>query len=112
MELYDSEILMVEKVLERLGEKQRTAQNLEAFRKEIVERFAEIGFAVTAKVFETNQDDVYAFDVQIDDRTAPHVMDRDKQVHEAVEDILEILPPSERGWIKTGTMLETNHKQH
>jgi hypothetical protein len=46
LDLYDSDILAAEKVIEALSRKQRTSQNLESFRKEIVERFAEIGLVV------------------------------------------------------------------
>jgi len=105
IDLYDHEILALESVLAKLSEKQRTAQNLEAFRKEIVERCAEVGIVVYAKVFETNQEGVFAFEVEIRGRTEAVNWDPDQQVHEVVNDILDILPNEEKGQtIKTKAM--------
>ena len=107
LDLYDDEILAAEKVLEALGKKQRTSQPLEAFRKEIVERFAEIGLDVFAKVYGTNQEGVYAFEVEIRGRTVElKQYDFDKQVHQVTNDILDILPNSEKGQtIKTSGLI-------
>lgn len=97
IDLYDHEILALEKVLGKLSDKQRTSQNLEAFRKEIVERCAEVGIVVYAKVFETNQEGVFAFEVEIRGRTEVVDWDPDQQVHEVVNDMLDLLPNSEKG---------------
>ncbi len=97
VDLYDHEILAAEGVLKALHEKQRSHQNLESFRKEIVERFAEIGLVVYAKIYETNQEGVFAFEVEIRGRTEAVDWDPDQQVHEVVHDILDILPNSEKG---------------
>jgi hypothetical protein len=111
--LYDHEILEAEKVLEALGKKQRTSQNLESFRKEIVERFAEIGLVVFAKVYNTTEDGVYAFEVEIRGRTEELNWDPDQQVHEVRTDILDLLPNSEKGtWIKSGSGLEIPKHKH
>ena len=82
IDLYDSEILAAEKVLDRLHSSQRTSKNLESFRKEITERFAEIGLVVDVKVYTTNQEDVFGFDVEIIGRTEALNWDPDKMVHE------------------------------
>src|SRR5690606_18447892 len=47
-DLNDSDILKIEAVLNRLGEKQSRMVSLEGFRKEAIERFAEAGFKVEA----------------------------------------------------------------
>ena len=97
-ELSDDDILRAEAVLKKLHEKQRTSQPLEAFRKEIVERFAEIGLEVFAKVYDTNEDGVFAFEVEIRGRTIdPGEYDYDKQVYNVVHDTLDLLPNSEKG---------------
>jgi len=113
IDLYDSEILAAEKVLERLHEKQRKSTNLEAFRKEIIERFAEIGLKVDVKVWTTNQDGVFGFEVEITGRTEAVNWDHDRQVHEVRTDILDLLPESEKGqWIKSkaGIDMPPGHK--
>lgn len=113
IELYDSEILAAEKVLERLHEKQRKATNLESFRKEIIERFAEIGLSVDVKVWTTNQEGVFGFDVEIIGRTEAIKWDPDRMVHEVRTDILDLLPNSEKGqWIKSdaGIDMPPGHK--
>jgi hypothetical protein len=107
VDLYDHEVLALEGVLNKLHEKQRSHQNLEAFRKEIVERCAEIGIAVYAKIYETNEEGVYAFEVEIRGRTeGGFVFDPDRQVAEVTEDILDLLPASEKGEkIKTSGLI-------
>lgn len=113
IDLYDSEILAAEKVLERLHVKQRTSTNLESFRKEIVERFAEIGLKVDVKVWTTNQDGVFGFEVEITGRTEEIKWDPDRMVHEVRTDILDLLPESEKGkWIKSEGGLDLPAHKH
>ncbi len=113
LDLYDSEILAAEKVLEALHQKQRTSVPLESFRKEIIERFAEIGLVVYPKIYDTDQDGVFAFEVEIRGRTEAVTYDFDKQVHEVRTDVLDLLPESEKGqWIKTGAGLEVPKHKH
>jgi hypothetical protein len=112
IDLYDHEIIEAEKVLEALNEKRGKATNLEAFRKEIIGRFEEIGLVVDPKVWGTNQDDLYAFDIEIQGRCEPHAFDYDRQVHEVTSDILELLDPQDRGVIKSekpGEVPKHNH---
>ena len=100
--LLDSEILEAEKVLKAIGEKSGKSVDLEGFRKEIVGRFQEIGLIVDPKVWSTDADDVFAFDIEITGRTAPKPFDYDRQVWEVTRDILELLPPQDRGVLKSG----------
>lgn len=88
-DLNDSDILKIEAVLNRLGEKQSRMVSLEGFRKEAIERFAEAGFKVVAKVYETDQPGLYAFDLDIVGRTFGE-FDPERQVHEATADILDL----------------------
>lgn len=88
VEIMDSEILRIEKVLEALNALQgKGGVNLEAFRKEAIERFAGIGFKIEVKVYTTNEEGVYAFDLEIVDRLEGQ-FDPDQQVHEVTNDIL------------------------
>lgn len=96
IELLDSEVLQVEGVLKALQEKQRKRVPLEDFRKEAIERFAGIGLKLEVKVFETNQEGVFAFDFIIVDRMEPVEFDRERQAHEVVNDLLGI-EPSRKG---------------
>ena len=90
VDLMDTEILRVEKVTQALNQRQgKMGTNLEAFRKEIIERFADIGFKVDVKVYTTDQEGLYAFDIDITDRLAGQ-FDPDRQVHDVTNDILEL----------------------
>ena len=97
IDLQDSEILELETVLAKLNEKQGKSVNLEAFRKEGVERLAEVGLDAKVKVYETSQEGIYAFDFEIQGRNNKKVFDPDKQVWEVTNDILGVLPNSEKG---------------
>lgn len=98
VDLHDTEILQIEKVLERLKEKQaRGGINLEKFRQEIIERFENIGLGVNVQVFETNQAGMFAFDVDITKRLEGR-FDPDRQVWETTHDVLDL---GEGGIIKT-----------
>lgn len=89
-EVMDSELLVIEKVLEKINERQgKGGVNLEAFRKEIIERFAAIGFRVEVKVYTTDQEGLYWFEIELADRLAGQ-FDPDRQVHDVTHDILEL----------------------
>lgn len=98
IDLHDSEILRIERVVNVLNERRGTSLPLEAFRREIIERFAEqAGLKVNVKVFTTTQEGLYAFTVEIIDRLGGE-FDPDRQVHEVTNDLLEL---GEGGVIKT-----------
>lgn len=87
-EVMDSELLRIEQVVNKLNERQWTqGVNLEAFRKEIIERFGEIGFRVGVEVWSTDQEGLYAFDIVISDRLEGE-FDPDRMVSEVTNDIL------------------------
>lgn len=109
IDLHDSEIIAAEKVLQKLNEKQGKSLNLEAFRREIIERFAsEANLVVRVKPFTTNQEGLFAFVIEIIDRIAGQ-FDPDRQVHEAVNDLLDL---GEGGVIQTGSGLHVVQGGH
>jgi hypothetical protein len=86
--LYDTDILRLEKVIEQLNRKIGTATNMEGFRQEILDRMARAGFRVDVKVYSTTQDGTYAFDIEIKDRLdSGFTFDYDQQVHEVTHDL-------------------------
>lgn len=112
IDLYDHEILEAEKVLAALNEKRAKVVNLEAFRQEIIGRFEEIGLEVVAKVWGTNEEGLYAFDIEIQGRCEPHAFDYDRQVHEVTSDILDLLPNQDKGIIKSEKLGEQAKHTH
>jgi hypothetical protein len=98
IDLYDSEIIQVEKVLEKLNAKQGSYVPVEAFRKEAIERFEEIGLVVNVQVYSCMDeggkplDDVYAFDITISDRCERKPFDFDRQRFEVINDVAGIEP--------------------
>ena len=89
IELTDTEVLRMEKVLRLLNDRSGKTLNLEAFRVETVERFADAGFGVFVKTYETNQPGMFAFDIEIRERLAGQ-FDPDQQVAEVTNDILDL----------------------
>lgn len=97
MQILDSEILECEAVLKALKAQQGNRKNLEAFRKEILGRFEEIGWVAAVKCWATNSDAV-AFDVELLDRCErrKHGFDYERMQHEVVNDLLG-LDPNKKG---------------
>jgi len=92
IELYDSDILVIEKVYKTLQD--RSAHNrrdYDAFDREIKERFHDAGFIVDVKWFHTNIEGVKMPEVDFIGRVDPESeFDHDKMQHEVVEDILDL----------------------
>jgi hypothetical protein len=112
--LYDTDILRLEKVIEQLNRKIGTATNMEGFRQEILDRMARAGFRVDVKVYSTTQDGTYAFDIEIKDRLdSGFTFDYDQQVHEVTHDVLGL---GDGGVIKTTKddlrRMEEHSKKH
>lgn len=112
LHIHDSDIIAMEKgPLAWMISKQGSPMNLEDFRRAAVEKFYDVGFKVYLKVYQTNQDGTYAFNVEILDRVdSKKAFDYDKQVHEVVNNILE-LPDQNGGWIDTDKMLREAEKK-
>lgn len=90
IELYDSDILKIEPVIEKLNERQGQVLNLDAFQREAKERFFNAGFKVDVLVYETNQEGLYWFEIQIEDRIDGKPFDGEKMHHEVTHDILDL----------------------
>lgn len=102
LELNDSEILAIERGPLAYAQKhQGSHRDLENFRRAIVAQFGEIGFQANVLCFETDQPGCYAFEFEIIGRTpGSRSFDPDRQVHEVVNNVLE-LPDQDGGWVKT-----------
>lgn len=98
-ELHDSDILELEKVYRWMVDQQHKRRDLENFRKEVIGRFQEKGFVVNVLTFETDQAEVYTFEVEVLRKIDKKTFDYDKQVHEVVNNLLD-LPDQAGGWIK------------
>jgi hypothetical protein len=92
IELYDSDILVVEKVLNIIKERaEQRSHDYDAFDREIKERFYDAGYIVDVKWWSTDQKDLYAPDIEIIGRVDKQgEFDHDKMGHEVVNDILEL----------------------
>jgi len=88
IDLFDSDIVRIERVLAALNAKRGKSIPLEAFRKEVVDRFFQIGLGVDVRVWETNVAGVFAFDIQINSRS--EAFDPDRMVHEVTNDLLDL----------------------
>ncbi len=97
LDIHDSEIQRIEKVVAALNQKQGTHQNLEKFRLEIIERFQEVGFRVHVTCYTTQVEGMVAYDIDIVERLDGE-FDPDQQVWEATHDVLEL---GEGGVIKS-----------
>lgn len=90
-EIYDHEIDKIHRTLEALRIKAQSPQNYQAFQDEIKERFADLGFVVTVKWWETNVEGVLQPEIEITGRTeSGFVFDRDQQTHEVTNDLLDL----------------------
>jgi hypothetical protein len=105
LDLYDSDVEAVFKVLARLQDRARYRRhNYNDFDREIREAFAEIGFTVEVNWHEFSREgqkqDGAMPEVTVTGRTDPgFVFDKDKQVHQVTHNVLGI--PGEEGVIRT-----------
>lgn len=89
MDVHDSEINEIHKVLTILRRRSESARNYASFQDEIIERFAEIGFKVDVRWYDTDVEGVLIPEINITDRVEKNfVFDRDKQVNEVTNDLL------------------------
>lgn len=116
LDLYDSEIAEIEKVLNKIQEKRGHKQHLDLgqFDLFIREEFHKIGFEVDVKWWHTDVPGVKRPDIEILGRTDSRFeFDRDRQVHEVTNDLLGL---NEGGVIKNTkedlAALEGQVKQH
>jgi hypothetical protein len=91
MDVHDSEINEIHKILQILRKRAAISHSYQSFQDEIIDRFARIGFVVDVRWYETDQADVKMPEINISGRTDPdYVFDRDKQTHEVTSDLLDI----------------------
>lgn len=102
IELYDSDILAIEKVIARLNaEDVGQRRELEDFVQKVKEKFHDIGFLVDVLVWTSNVDGVFVPEITINGRVEDKPFDYDRQVHEVTNDLLEL---GEGGVISTKKM--------
>ena len=99
-------------ILDSEAQQQRhSRQDLEALRREVVDKFAEIGFVVNVKCYETNEDEVYAFDFEVIGRCDPKAFDFDRMVHEVTHNLLGD-KTAEEGFIRPDAAEERRAAHH
>lgn len=86
----DSELLELQRVKATLEDRTYKAHRLEAFDREIVERFGEIGWKVDVKWHETNVAGTYIPVVELVGRCERKEFDHDQMAHEVRQNILNI----------------------
>jgi hypothetical protein len=99
-EINDSEMLKLEKVINWAKGQQASRRDIDQFTRDIRERINNVGFEAEVKVYDTEQEGVYAFDIEINGRVGGSVFDPDRQVHEVTNNLLA-LPGQETGFIPT-----------
>jgi hypothetical protein len=104
--LNDSDIIKLEKgpvawANARVGSR----RDVDQFTKDLAEQINKCGFTCEVKVFDTNQEETYGFEIEINGRTAGSVFDPDKQVHEVTHNLLE-LPGEQEGFVKSKEWLD------
>lgn len=132
IEVYDHEVLQIEQAKKDLEAHAQGRRNYEDFDREIKEKFASIGFAVTVNWYtaanpdNTEIEGVLIPDITVDGRIGTDgaiaepgtfTFDHDRQVHEVTHDLLE-LGDEASSVIKTGPMDSAHrdilaaHKHH
>lgn len=100
IDLNDSDLLALEKVDQWARHRQKSRRDIDQFTRDLEEQINNAGFTCNVKVYDTNQEGVYGFELEITGRTGASVFDPDKQVWEVTNNILE-LPGQDKGFIKT-----------
>lgn len=88
LNILDSEAIEMGKVVAWAQEQRHTRKDLESFRKEVINRFAEVGFLVNVLCYDTTEPEVYAFDFEVYGRCEPKAFDFDKMVHEVTHNLI------------------------
>lgn len=110
--LYDSDIDRIHRgPLAWMRAQSGKRMDLEDFRKTAVEKFADIGFRTNVKCYETNEADTYIFEAEIQERLGKKEFDYDRQIHEVVNNYLD-LPGEEKGFVKTSEGMEKVMHKH
>ena len=105
IELNDSEILKLEKVIKWAEARQQSSTDIDQFTKDVEEQINLCGFTCEVKVYDTEQKDVYGFEIEINGRVLGGLFDPDRQVHEVTSNLLQ-LPGQDTGFIKSKEYLD------
>lgn len=108
-QVYDHEVLKIEKVLERLRQRASSRRVLDDFDREARQRFEDIGFVVKINWYETNVEGTFMPEIEVVGRTERHDFDHDRMVHEVTGDLLET---GNGGVIKSGEFLKPEKHEH
>lgn len=98
-DMNDEDLLRLEKVNNWAAKFAGRRMSIDQFAKDLKEKINEAGFTCEVKVYDTNQAEVYAFEVELNGRTYG-AFDPDKMVWEVTNNILE-LPGQDKGFIPT-----------
>jgi hypothetical protein len=111
LDLYDHEVKDILRVQQDLRDRAAAKDhNYESFEREVRYRFAEIGFEVDVNWYRYGIEQPGGTVQEVEGAAMPeititgridkgHQFDHDRQVHEAVSNILQL--PGQEGWIKT-----------
>lgn len=110
IDIYDSEILTIERVLEKLNEQIIGKPiSIDDADKRITGLFHESGFIVTTNWWDTSERGTYIPEITIQARVKEEEFDHDRMVHEVTNDILDL---GTKGVIKTGKINPENIGGH
>lgn len=111
IDLYDSEVKILQETLATLQGRTYKRHNLQAFDDEVVERFAEKGFEVQVAWHETNERGLFMPVIEVVGRIERlKEFDHDRMRHEVVGNLLD-LPSEDAGVIKpSGLWTPPEHK--
>lgn len=98
-DLNDSDLLKLEKVNNWAAKHAGRRMSIHQFAKDLEAKINEAGFSCEVKCYDTNQEEVYAFEVEINGRISGQ-FDPDQMVWEVTNNILE-LPGQQKGFIPT-----------
>lgn len=119
LNIYDEDVLNLQGVHRALEGRTYKSHNLDAFEREIVERFQEIGFVVDVKWYTTHSNGVpvagvFAPVVEVTGRCAAikaGEFDHDRQRHQVVNNLLG-LPEADAGIIPSGSFTRPEPHKH
>lgn len=108
-QLYDHEIVAVEKVALKLRERAGLPRTLDDFDREIRQRYEDIGLVVKVNWWSTNVEGTFMPEVEVVGRTEKHEFDHDEMVHEVTNDLLGL---GTEGVIKSDKVLRPEKHKH
>jgi hypothetical protein len=120
IEVYDSEMPKIDAVVAALGTRQGQLHDLEDYRREVIDRFARIGFRVevlgtfvppVGREWDAKLDGA-GFRVDIIERISPSEFDYDRQSYEIIHDVAGIEPDKKDTVIGPNSQIRSAPSQH